>query len=103
MNPPPATRKLEVQIMDQSYTLACPEGTEESLKAAVRQVDATMCAIRDAGRIKSRDRIAVLASINIAHELVNSRTGPQAQANQQRLSKLIEKLDQALAGDDGSD
>ncbi|MEN9905364.1 MAG: putative cell division protein ZapA [Pseudomonadota bacterium] len=97
---PPASRKLEVQIMDQSYTLSCPPGSEVSLMEAVSKVDSTMCAIRDSGRIKSRDRIAVLACINIAHELV-SQPGQSLDAGRRRhLAELLQRLDQALAAND---
>jgi cell division protein ZapA len=41
--------------------LGCPEGAEERFHTAVRKVDEAMCKIRDAGKIKARDRIAVLA------------------------------------------
>lgn len=101
MNLLPASRKLEVQIMDQSYTLSCPEGSEYTLLEAVGKVDSTMCAIRDTGRIKSRDRIAVLACINIAHELASGPSRSQDEASrQQRLSELLLRLDQALAAND---
>ena len=101
MNLPPASRKLEVQIMDQSYTLSCPEGSEDTLLEAVGKVDSTMCAIRDTGRIKSRDRIAVLACINIAHERASGPSRSQDEAGrQQRLSELLLRLDQALAAND---
>jgi len=92
-----ASQKLEVQIMGQSYTLSCPEDGVPALREAVDKVDATMCAIRDAGRIKSRDRIAVLACINIAHELGQGRAEA---SHQQRLGNLLERLDQALASND---
>jgi cell division protein ZapA len=61
--------QLEVQIMGQSYRLGCPEDGAERLQAAVLKVDAAMCAIRDAGKVKARDRIAVLAALNLAFEL----------------------------------
>ena len=92
-----ASQKLEAQIMGQSYTLSCPEGGAAALQDAVDKVDATMCAIRDAGRIKSRDRIAVLACLNIAHELGQ---GQAEASHQQRLGSLLERLDQALASND---
>ena len=101
MNQRYASQKLEVQIMGQSYTLSCPEGGAAALQDAVDKVDATMCAIRDAGRIKSRDRIAVLACLNIAHDLSNPQPTADEVARQQRLSNLIERLDQVLAADDG--
>ncbi len=65
----PSKKQMEVQIMGQSYLLACPPGGEASLLDAVERVDTAMCRIRDAGKVKARDRIAVLASLNLAFEL----------------------------------
>src|SRR5690606_13223670 len=62
-------KQLEVQIMGQSYLLSCPTGGEALLLEAVERVDTAMCRIRDAGKVKARDRIAVLASLNLAYEL----------------------------------
>ena len=65
----PATKQIEVQIMGQSYLLSCPPGGESSLLDAVERVDTAMCRIRDAGKVKARDRIAVLAALNLAYAL----------------------------------
>lgn len=62
-------RQLEVTIMGQSYILACPAGRETMLLEAVGAVDREMCAIRDAGKVKARERIAVLAALNLAYAL----------------------------------
>jgi cell division protein ZapA len=62
-------KQIEVQIMGQSYLLGCPDGGEPQLRDAVERVDAAMCKIRDAGKVKARDRIAVLASLNLAFDL----------------------------------
>ena len=106
-------KQLEVQIMGQSYLLGCPEGGEDRLRDAVGKVDAAMCKIRDAGKLKARDRIAVLAALNLAFELSerSSAAAGSAPASSaaaegaaviapQQLSALLAKLDQAL-GDDG--
>lgn len=61
-------KQVEVQIMGQSYLLSCPEGGETSLQHVVGRVDKAMCRIRDAGKVKARDRIAVLAALNLAFE-----------------------------------
>jgi cell division protein ZapA len=61
--------QIEVAIMGQSYRLGCPEGGEERLRMAVAQVDREMCAIRDSGKLKARERIAVLAALNLAYLL----------------------------------
>ena len=103
-------KQIEVQIMSQSYLLGCPEGGEAQMMAAVGKVDAAMCKIRDAAKIKARERIAVLAALNLAFE---STENPAASAStssaadldldaapSQQLTDLIAKLDEAL-GDDG--
>ncbi|MDM0057247.1 cell division protein ZapA [Variovorax fucosicus] len=111
-------KQIEVQIMGQSYLLGCPEGGETQLRSAVERVDAAMCKIRDAGKVKARDRIAVLASLNLAFDLVQAEAAPAAvvaaapvaapaavavssdsDANDPRLSQLLHRLDSALAGD----
>jgi cell division protein ZapA len=90
------------------------------LITAVERVDTAMCKIRDAGKVKARDRIAVLAALNLAFEteaasnslaaansaaalhsatsnsMVNSNAGADA-----RLTHLLAKLDQALLTSDG--
>ena len=109
-------RQIEVQIMGQSYLLACPEGSEPSLLEAVERVDSAMCRIRDAGKVRARDRIAVLAALNLASEF-SERSDAQAKAaasaaakaasaagdsvdRDRRLGSLLDRLDAAL-GDDG--
>jgi cell division protein ZapA len=103
-------KQIEVQIMGQSYLLGCPEGGEPQLREAVERVDAAMCKIRDAGKVKARDRIAVLASLNLAFDLVQREAAPAATpqapaatrdegTDDQRAAHLLHRLDQALAGD----
>ena len=62
-------KQVEVTILGQGYILGCPEGGQARLGAAVAAVDREMSAIRDAGKIKARDRIAVLAALNLAYQL----------------------------------
>jgi cell division protein ZapA len=101
-------KQIEVSIMGQSYILGCPEGGETSLLAAVAEVDREMCAIRDSGRVKARERIAVLAALNLAAAL-DSRpaaapTARPAATNDAStsvdLAALVRRIDQAL-GEDG--
>lgn len=116
-------KQLDVQIMGQSYLLGCPEGGDARLLDAVEKVDAAMCKIRDAGKIKARDRIAVLAALNLAFELSEleanalkaSRSGPpvavpatarpdapataQHASAQPQLTALLQRLDSALGVD----
>ena len=98
--------QLEVQIMGQSYILGCPVGAEERFHAAVKRVDDAMCKIRDAGKIKARDRIAVLAALNLAFDTPAKPASPahlalDEQADPEgKMRQLLARLDQVL-GDDG--
>lgn len=114
-------KQIEVQIMGQSYLLGCPEDGEQQLRSAVERVDAAMCKIRDAGKVKARDRIAVLASLNLAFDLLQLQdaqaatpvpprvaapateeavlAGTSDTLDDMRLAQLLQRLDHALAGD----
>jgi cell division protein ZapA len=100
-----SAKQIEVQIMGQSYILGCPEGGEARLQAAVQKVDVAMCKIRDAGKIKARDRIAVLAALNLAFDQGDSAAAaPSASAtatpeSQDRLTQLLQRLDRAIESD----
>jgi cell division protein ZapA len=100
--------QLEVQIMGQSYLLGCPEGGEARLQEAVERVDSAMCKIRDAGKVRARDRIAVLAALNLAFDLSDKNAGasagnlPQVGAPEQHdvvLAALLTRLDDVLSED----
>ena len=92
--------QVEVQIMGQSYILGCPEGAEERFHTAVRKVDEAMCKIRDAGKIKARDRIAVLAALNLAFELSDFSAAPnEPSTSSHNLQNLLHRLDNALGHD----
>jgi cell division protein ZapA len=98
-------KQIEVQIMGQSYILACSEEGESTLRQAVAKVDTAMCQIRDAGKIKARDRIAVLAALNIAAQSLTTEkinlpeTTFPSPMNSDELSRLMAKLDHVLAED----
>ena len=107
-------KQLEVQLMGQTYLLGCPEGGDARLLEAVERVDTAMCKIRDAGKVRARDRIAVLAALNLAFDVpertaaVAARSSPaDATAATEHnpdsdlvLVSLLERLDEAL-GEDG--
>ncbi len=64
-------KQIEVQILQQSYVLTCPDGQEERLLEAVRRVDTAMTRIRDSGKVRSRERVAVLAALNMAFDVLD--------------------------------
>lgn len=117
-------KQIEVQILQQSYLLTCPEGQESRLLDAVERVDTAMTRIRDAGKVRARERIAVLAALNLAFEIADREAAdlaaeaagkssaaapaaaaahaalPLPDADNDRLQALVHRLDEAL-GDDG--
>ena len=97
-------KQVEVQIMGQSYLLGCPPGGESRLLEAVERVDTAMCKIRDSGKLRARDRIAVLAALNLAFDLGErpARTDDDAGAeapDHPALAAVLERLDSALRDD----
>ena len=101
-------KQLEVTILGQVYVLACPEGGETLIAAAVARVDQEMTAIRSAGKVKARERIAVLAALNLAYQLAERAAAAPAAAPVHDMSApgdididaLLRRVDDAL-GDDG--
>ena len=100
-------KQMEVTILGQSYLLGCPEGGEVALLEAVGNVDREMSAIRDAGKVKARERIAVLAALNLAYALAGRpavRPAPAAAtaaatSGEVDIVALIARLDQTLGAD----
>ena len=90
-------KQLEVHIMQQSYLLSCPEGQESRLLEAVERVDTAMTRIRDAGKVRARERIAVLAALNLAFEVVDREQQPPAAA---AAPALAPTADSDVQGDD---
>jgi cell division protein ZapA len=101
-------KQVEVTILGQSYLLGCPDGGESALLEAVADVDREMSAIRDGGKVKARERIAVLAALNLAFELAHrparavleGAPGDGAAAHAAvDLDGLVRRIDMALGAD----
>jgi cell division protein ZapA len=76
-------KQIEVQILQQSYVLTCPDGQEERLLEAVRRVDTAMTRIRDSWKVRSRERVAVLAALNMAFDVLDREAQQAAMATAQ--------------------
>jgi cell division protein ZapA len=102
-------KQMEVTILGQSYILGCPDGGEAALLGAVAQVDSEMSAIRDAGKVKARERIAVLAALNLAYQLADRPVPPRAASTPPRVDStagddvqidtMIARIDAAMGSD----
>ena len=81
-------KQVEVTILGQSYLLGCPDGGESSLLEAVADVDREMSAIRDGGKVKARERIAVLAALNLAFALAE-RPAPMPRRERATKARIV--------------
>ena len=107
-------KQVEVTILGQSYLLGCPDGGEKALLEAVAAVDREMSAIRDGGKVKARERIAVLAALNLAFALAERPEAEAARSERDHagasegadddvssaaIAQLIRRVDMALGAD----
>lgn len=97
---------LEVTILGREYRVACKDSERADLLQAVAFLDKRMREIRDAGKVVGNERIAVMAALNIAHELLGVRSGAHATSGfdssgfQRRISAMQTAIDRAMAEQD---
>lgn len=101
--------QLDVTILGREYKIACRESERAELMQAVALLDSRMREIRDGGKVAAVDRIAVMAALNLAHELLRSRSEPASKASsapiddsraQRRIHAMQSAIDQVMAGQD---
>ena len=97
-----SAKTVEISILGRSYKIACKEGEREALLEAAAFLDAKMGEIKKAGKVSGTDRIAVMAALNIAHELLGMKLGNGFDIGQakRRISSIEAKLDAAIAQQD---
>ena len=105
-------KQVEVTIMGHGYILGCPVGGEALLAQAVAGVDKEMTHIRDSGKVKARERIAVLAALNLGYQLAERLavaplaaeaapgSGASPAPSDDEIQALVHRIDSAL-GEDG--
>ena len=92
-----ASEPVNVRVLDREYTVGCTPDQRDGLLAAARMLDAKMREIRGSNRMAGVDRIAVLAALNLAHELSQAK-GDAARETEisSTLDRLNERLDTLL-------
>ncbi|MDJ0699607.1 MAG: cell division protein ZapA [Woeseiaceae bacterium] len=91
--------QVSVRILDKEYQVACPASERTDLLDSAEILDARMREIRDKGRIVGLDRIAVMAALNMANDLLHSKERDKAlEADISRLKVISERVDVALGG-----
>lgn len=92
-----AAKPIDVTILGREFTVSCTDEEREGLMDAVRYVDAKMREIRDSGKVLSSERIAVMAALNISHELLNVKSGNIDIGGFKRsISNMQSQIDEAL-------
>ena len=108
------TMTLDVTILGRDFKVACKEDERDALMEAVALLDRRMREIRDAGKVSGTDRIAVMAGLNIAHDLLRERRASalapaaqplavggesfDAEAARRRIQAMQATIDETLAG-----
>ncbi|MBU2873391.1 cell division protein ZapA [Marinobacter salexigens] len=85
---------VEVKILDKEYLVACPAEEQEALIRAARHLDSKMREIRTGGKVFGTERIAVMAALNMTHELLERDT--MSDATSTLLKAMDSKLENAL-------
>ena len=92
-------KTVEVNLLGRSYRVACDDNEREALMAAVAYLDGKMNEIRKSGKVMGAERIAVMAALNVAHELLSMKlgSGMDMGSAKRRLIELESQIDAAIA------
>jgi cell division protein ZapA len=96
---------LTVSLLGREFRVACPEGEEKQLLASADYLNRKLKEARDTGKAVGNERIAIMAALNIAHEMMSNRTsaGPPSSidgaAIRRRIVAMQETVEAALAAD----
>lgn len=95
-------KQLDVTILDREFRVACPDDERNELLDAVAYLDKNMREIRDTGKVTSVERIAIMAALNIAHELLTMRLGGGFDLGdfKRRMNSMQASIDTVLADQD---
>lgn len=90
-------KALQINVMGREFRVACPESEQKELLEAVEYLNRKMNEIRDDGKVIGVERIAIMAALNIAHELLTTQVGGfDMAALKRRMQSMETTLDQAL-------
>jgi cell division protein ZapA len=88
---------LSIIILDKEYRVACPPGEEESLHASANELNKKLSEIKRKGAVIGTERIAIMAALNICHEMLTGKTIETEYADlNSRIESLSEKIDSSM-------
>lgn len=89
-----ASEPVSIRVLDREYTVGVGADGRDALVAAAQLLDAKMREVRGANRMAAVDRVAVLAALNLAHELQQLRT--QTDERDRQIDRALDALQQKL-------
>ena len=92
-------KSLQVSIMGREFRVACPDDEQAGLLEAVDYLNKKMLEIRDAGKVIGIERIAIMAALNISHELLSTKVGGGFDMAEikRRMNRMESVIDQAMS------
>ncbi len=97
-----ANETVFVKILDKEYQVACPREERQALMESAQLLDERMKAIRGSGAVIGLERIAVMAALNLSHELLQAKSGSHVPVgvatDKADLQRLSDKIERVLAG-----
>jgi cell division protein ZapA len=97
---------LTISLLGREFRVACPDGEEKQLLASADYLNRKLKEVRDTGKVVGNERIAIMAALNIAHEIVSNKSNANATpasfdgaAIRRRIVAMQETLETALAAD----
>ncbi|CAN6132341.1 zapA Cell division protein ZapA (stimulator of FtsZ polymerization and Z-ring component) [Methylophilaceae bacterium] len=89
------SKAVDVNIMGREFTVSCTDDERPGLINAVNFLDKKMRDIRDGGKIVGIERIAIMAALNLAHELLNTKSGSVDVGDiKRRITQMQDQIDQ---------
>ncbi|HJL92498.1 MAG: cell division protein ZapA [Pseudomonadota bacterium] len=91
---------VSVKILEKEYQISCPANERKALIDSAESLNLKMREIRDSGKVVGLDRIAVMAALNMAHDLIRAESKDQAIESSlgNRLKLMADRLDSILGG-----
>jgi cell division protein ZapA len=88
---------LTIKVLEKEYRVACPPEEKESLIASATVLNEKLMQIKSKGSVISTERIAVMAALNMSHEILNGKelVGEHADLNE-RIDSLSERIDNSM-------
>jgi len=99
----PEKNAVTISLLGREFRVGCPEGEQKQLMASVEFLNRKMKEVRDTGKVVGNERIAIMAALNIAHEMMSNGGKVAASVDntaiKRRIVAMQETLDAALAAD----